>query len=95
MDREAWRTAVHGVAKSQTGLSDWTEQLYWQKKVNIDKIWKWGNYYWPYRSKKALRTVNIDKIWKWVNYYWPYRSKKVYNINRTYEQLCINKLDNS
>ena len=25
MDREAWRTAVHGVAKSQMWLSDWTE----------------------------------------------------------------------
>ena len=25
MDREAWRAAVYGVAKSQTGLSDWTE----------------------------------------------------------------------
>ena len=25
MDTEAWRAAVHGVAKSQTGLSDWTE----------------------------------------------------------------------
>ena len=25
MDREAWPTAVHVVAKSQTGLSDWTE----------------------------------------------------------------------
>ena len=25
MDREAWRTVVHGVAKSQTWLSDWTE----------------------------------------------------------------------
>ena len=25
MDREAWRAAVHGVAKSRTWLSDWTE----------------------------------------------------------------------
>ena len=25
MDREAWRAAAHGVTKSQTRLSDWTE----------------------------------------------------------------------
>ena len=25
MDREAWRAVVHGVAKSRTQLSDWTE----------------------------------------------------------------------
>ena len=25
MDREAWRAAVHGVAKSWTRLSEWTE----------------------------------------------------------------------
>ena len=25
MDREAWRAAIHGVAKSQTQLSSWTE----------------------------------------------------------------------
>ena len=25
MDREVWRAAIHGVAKSRTRLSDWTE----------------------------------------------------------------------
>ena len=25
MDREAWSAVIHGVAKSQTRLSDWTE----------------------------------------------------------------------
>ena len=35
MDREAWRAAVHGVTKSQTQLSNWTEEwhccqmMYW------------------------------------------------------------------
>ena len=28
MDREAWRAAVHGVAKRHTGLSNWTETDY-------------------------------------------------------------------
>ena len=29
MDREAWHAAIHGVAKSQTRLSNWTEELNW------------------------------------------------------------------
>ena len=32
MDREAWRAAVYGVAKSQTWLSDWTE-------LNLTERW--------------------------------------------------------
>ena len=28
MDRKAWRAAIHGVAKSRTWLSDWTELNY-------------------------------------------------------------------
>ena len=32
MDREAWRAAVHGVAKSRTQLSNWTE-LNWKVDV--------------------------------------------------------------
>ena len=31
MDREAWRAAIHGVAKSRTRLSDWTE-LNWSSQ---------------------------------------------------------------
>ena len=27
MDREAWHAEVHGVAKSQTRLRDWTEDV--------------------------------------------------------------------
>ena len=34
MDWEAWRAAIHGVAKSRTRLSDWTE-------VNWKKIHGW------------------------------------------------------
>ena len=28
MDREAWRAAIHGVAKSRTRLSDWTDAVF-------------------------------------------------------------------
>ena len=27
IDKEAWRAAVHGVAKNWTQVSDWTEQI--------------------------------------------------------------------
>ena len=35
MDREAWRAAVHGVAKSRTRLSDFT---YLQLKVLVQSL---------------------------------------------------------
>ena len=48
MDSEAWRAAIHGVAKSQTRLSDWTE-LNWTEpqsmfQIVLDCFWK------PYAS---------------------------------------------
>ena len=40
MDREAWRAAVHGIAKSRTQLSNWTE-------LKSNKINKKGKEKWP------------------------------------------------
>ena len=41
IDREAWRVAVHGVTKSGTRLSDWTELLLGRKAMtNLDRILK-------------------------------------------------------
>ena len=34
MDREAWHAVIHGVAKSQTQLSDWTE-VNWTELVFV------------------------------------------------------------
>ena len=36
MDREVWRAAIHGVAKSRTWLSDWTE-LNWTEASRVNK----------------------------------------------------------
>ena len=45
MDREAWHVAVHGVTKSQTQLSDWTE-LNWNVKL-----------YWPFETALVVKQV--------------------------------------
>ena len=39
MDRKAWSAAVHGVAKRQTSLSDWTKLILTFKLVRNNLIW--------------------------------------------------------
>ena len=50
MDREAWHAAVHGVAKSQTRLSDWTE-------LN----WTEGPGMWPIRHTHLIFQLGIEQ----------------------------------
>ena len=54
MDREAWRASVHGVAKSQTRLSDWTESqdnehdIYF--KLYVKSLVQWFSTGWQFCS---------------------------------------------
>ena len=48
MDREAWSASVHGVIKSQTQLSDWTELYYGTKyitKMRATEVKMVGSYH--------------------------------------------------
>ena len=56
MDREAWRAAIHGVAKSQTQLSNWSDLMGEMKLVP---------YYMIY---KIQLQVNYRPKCKWKNY---------------------------
>ena len=40
MDREAWHAAIHGVSKSRTRLSDWTEMNNIQRAVSVTEFVK-------------------------------------------------------
>ena len=46
MDREAWRAATHGVAKSRTRLSDWTElkKYFLKEHTHVSPFYRWRNW---------------------------------------------------
>ena len=60
MNREAWRAAIHGVAKSRTRLSDWTE-LNWpeldENKMNSLEIILNPNFF--FRAAKISLNWNV------------------------------------
>ena len=65
MDREAWSAGIHGVAKSRTRLSDWTELNWneWKKRTYFIKsknseIWKA-----PFSNCNCNRVTGVDMMW--------------------------------
>ena len=60
MDREAWRAAVHGVIKSWTWLSNWTE-VNWLSKIS--KLF--SEDIWPSFNRFHLRRITIKYTERW------------------------------
>ena len=66
MDRQAWRAVFHGVAKSRTWLSGWTELKVSQSWIFIGKIYAeaeaqyFGHLMW--RTDSLEKTLTLGKI---------------------------------
>ena len=76
MDREAWRTAVHRVAKSWTRLSDWTElnwtmvkQLLLEASVSLKML------------KELVSPVSLlYGVWTLIYYFWHISDLSAFSI---------------
>ena len=63
MDREAWCAAIHGVVKSRSRLSDWTDWVVWKLYILIKK----GS---SNTMKYLERLPLLDKkVWLFVYFY--------------------------
>ena len=72
MDRETWRAAIHGVAKSQTRLSDWCDLM----KNPTNPSWRrsilsvhWKDWYWSWNSNTLAtwceELIHLKRLWCW------------------------------
>ena len=76
MDREAWRAEIHGVAKSQTRLSDWSD-LIWILSIFIPYSQKDMHFVWKSicsdfkRFNSVIMTLKALEVQRrWMNRGW-------------------------
>ena len=61
MDREAWRAAIHGVAKSRTWLSNWTELNWLMLIIEKKNCLKYMIYPSTLLKRRANQTHSMQK----------------------------------
>ena len=66
MDREAWRAVIHGVTKSRTWLSDWTE-LNWTEQLPSPLVCQ---KYEQSRTKYGRITLRVLPYWLYSKNRW-------------------------
>ena len=74
MDREAWRAAIHGVAKSRTQLSDWTDL----KSLDLRVRQNWVQILFPQFHSSKGRLGNSDQLF----------SLELEKIAKTFLTIC-------
>ena len=60
MDREAWHAAIHGVVKSRTRLSNWTDSGYSKQQQQQQKKW-WSLHLIPFLSYFLIVWSTVSK----------------------------------
>ena len=55
MDREAWRAVIHGVAKSRTRLSDWSDLISCCCHSNLRNYVVLATFHWKQRTREIQR----------------------------------------
>ena len=66
MDKEAWRAAVHGVAKSQTGLSDQTELNHYEHQTLINNHLN-DVFFFLWTETFSKNSEDAGFTWMWVS----------------------------
>ena len=81
MDREAWRAAIHGVAKSWTRLSDWTELNWMMLNTFSYTCWSFVYFIWI--------NVYLSSSWSFCCLFWSFKKPGCHFLIELHELFFV------